>query len=184
MNDSGAIWDITHNPVYRLLSYYKEMPEGDIVRHINAWWFEVDGHKMFEEAKRSGLIEQTGKYGGWQLVERYAREIKMVPSVPSTPSSKGVKKRRRRYRCSRKGLLEQVALRDGLECASCGKKFSSKRDKDLTLHHKIPISLDGKPTTILNLQILCSECHRKKEPGYPLPPDPQHQQEKGANPSL
>lgn len=101
----------------------------------------------------------------------------MLPSVPSMPSSKGVKKRRRRYRFNRRGLLEQVVLRDGLECAYCGKKFSSKRDKELTLDHKRPISLGGKPTSISNMQILCSECHGKKEPGFVVMPE--HQGHKG-----
>lgn len=69
MNCSGAVRDMKRNPVYNLLPHYKDMQEGEIICHINSWWFDVNCRHMFEEARRAGLIEKTGNVGGWKLTE-------------------------------------------------------------------------------------------------------------------
>ena len=71
------------------------------------------------------------------------------------------------YRRNRQSLLEQVVLRDGLQCAICGLAFKSKRDRQLTLDHKVPISKGGEHVAIVNLQLLCKECHREKDQEKP-----------------
>ncbi len=83
--------------------------------------------------------------------------------ITSTPSSKTIKRRRYFYNINRRTMLEQLILRDGLSCNTCGKSFKNKKDRDLTIDHKIPISLGGRPTALSNLQILCLDCHRQKD---------------------
>src|SRR5437667_12754276 len=86
------------------------------------------------------------------------RETGRYPRLITAPIDEVIIQRRGIYRLSRRGLLEQVILRDGLSCGACGRKFSSKYDKELTMDHKIPISQGGKPTAIANLQLLCKQC--------------------------
>jgi 5-methylcytosine-specific restriction endonuclease McrA len=71
------------------------------------------------------------------------------------------------YRRNRKSLLEQVVLCDGLQCANFGLVFKSKRDRRLTVNHKVPISKGGEHVAIVNLQLLCKECHREKDQEKP-----------------
>jgi hypothetical protein len=56
------------NPVINLLEEYEEMSENDILSHIRDWWFDVDGKKIFDDAKNSGLIKGKGNnYVLWTL---------------------------------------------------------------------------------------------------------------------
>lgn len=71
------------------------------------------------------------------------------------------------YRRNRQALLEQVVLRDGLKCANCGLAFKSKQDRRLTMDHRVPISKGGEHMAIVNLQLLCVECHREKDQEKP-----------------
>jgi 5-methylcytosine-specific restriction endonuclease McrA len=72
------------------------------------------------------------------------------------------------YRLNRQSLLEQVVQRDGLTCTFCGLVFESKRDRRLTIDHKVPISKGGNHISIVNMQLLCIDCHRKKDEQQPL----------------
>lgn len=54
-----------------------------------------------------------------------------------------------------KELRQQVLLRGGYKCKHCG------TDKDLTMDHIQPV-VQGGPTIIWNLQILCRRCNSRK----------------------
>ena len=43
----GTIADEKLNPVYSLLLEYDKMHKNDILSHIQDWWFNADGEKLF-----------------------------------------------------------------------------------------------------------------------------------------
>jgi 5-methylcytosine-specific restriction endonuclease McrA len=101
------------------------------------------------------LLEETGRY----------------PQLIKAPTDETINYRRGLYQLRRRGLLEQVIARDGLWCKTCGKAFKSRYDEELTIDHKISIGQGGKPIAIVNLQLLCVNCHKEKQEIRILPRD-------------
>ena len=59
---------------------------------------------------------------------------------------------------SRKWFKRELARRQGLVCARCGRE---EPRKNLVMDHVIPWSKGG-PTTLENLQLLCDPCDKAK----------------------
>jgi hypothetical protein len=75
MQYDGSVKDAHRNPVYDLLTQYDKMTENAIVNHIHSWWFNVDGKKIFEQARDSGLIVSLPKFhplapAEWKLASK------------------------------------------------------------------------------------------------------------------
>jgi hypothetical protein len=57
-----------------------------------------------------------------------------------------------------KGYRERALARFSHVCASCGREFSGRRLKELTVHHK-DHNHDHNPTDGSNWELLCVYCH-------------------------
>lgn len=113
--------------------------------------------------KNSRLLEVLTELASWSL-----QETGRYPRLITAPTDEVINYRRGLFKVRRRGLLEQLVARDGLYCKECGKIFTSKYDKELTIDHKIPIAQGGKHIAIANLQILCVKCHKEKKEVFSL----------------
>lgn len=68
----------------------------------------------------------------------------------------GKRNRRRFIYANRKDIVLALSFRDGSGCKGCRLK------SDITIDHIIPIALGG-TDELENLQMLCKECHVKKD---------------------
>lgn len=57
------------DPIFLMLTKRPEMSEGEIVCHINSWFFGLDGRELFEEAKNSGKIIKNPDTREWMLAD-------------------------------------------------------------------------------------------------------------------
>jgi len=58
----GSVKDTKRNPVYDILTRFDSMTENNIINHIHSWWFNLDGKKLFDQARDSGLIVSLPKH--------------------------------------------------------------------------------------------------------------------------
>lgn len=72
---------------------------------------------------------------------------------------------RRELEKRQRGYRERALARFPHVCASCGREFSGKRLKDLTVHHR-DHNHDNNPPDGRNWELLCIYCHDHEHEKY------------------
>ena len=87
---------------------------------------------------------------------RYKHQVKTFFSKPRRERRAQMKLQRQIHHRQRRELRLALLLRDGRQCAACG-----RMDCLLTIDHVVPISRGGL-TRMENLQLLCAACNESK----------------------
>ncbi|MEI6085771.1 MAG: YajD family HNH nuclease [Verrucomicrobiota bacterium] len=93
----------------------------------------------------------------------------MKPSSPPDPQRQAaiLAKLRRDREIRQNGYRERALSLFPHVCASCGREFSGKRLKELTVHHKDGIHQNN-PNDGSNWELLCIYCHDHEHEKYKL----------------
>lgn len=144
------------------------VPDGDLLENIAAVWRKLGrqptGREMTKKdgVSRFSLSTYKQRFGSWHgALEAFARFDHGGNDKPPRRHETCpfvVQRRVRTPRAINWRLRATVLIRDNCQCRMCG--ASPAKDPDITLHvdHIRPWSKGG-PTTLANLQTLCSVCN-------------------------
>ncbi|MCX7361699.1 MAG: HNH endonuclease [Alphaproteobacteria bacterium] len=152
----------------------------DLFENLADVWRKLGRQPIGRDILRRGGLSQFSlgayefRFGTWnRALVAFADFIKLKgrggARVPSKAAKPKTAKRRRAPRQINWRLRATVLIRDSCLCRMCG--ASPAKDPAVTLHvdHIVPWSKGG-PTTLLNLQTLCSACNIGKSNRLSWPP--------------
>ena len=58
------------NPIVSILERFGSLDEAGILNCLDRWYFEIDGQKLFDEIKKSGIITQNTLNKHWKLAQK------------------------------------------------------------------------------------------------------------------
>ncbi|SJZ88872.1 HNH endonuclease [Enhydrobacter aerosaccus] len=145
------------------------IPDGELLQNLDSVWRKLGrqptGREMTKKNgfSRFSLSTYKKRFGNWHAALKAFARFRRRPTVGTTihrhkPRALAVDRRIRTPRTISWRLRATVLIRDNCLCRMCG--ASPAKDPAVTLHvdHIKPWSKGG-PTTLDNLQTLCSVCN-------------------------